>query len=136
MPGVDYLKVYGEITDDFQRLGRENEANLLIADFRVVVALDDIASISLYWEEADRRYFKKTKARTEPLPPFEVEPLRREKEPNPFGRALNWVVGRVEYPFSSRQEWPNTEQDRRDRIRLGLVLLVLIVLPILYALSD
>jgi hypothetical protein len=120
VPAVDYDTVYAEIASDFTEQGRKAEGEVLVEDFRVVFALDDIASISLYWEELDARYFKKTVPRDKELPSFKIEPLPKEEDPDPFLRLFNYIGGRILYFALLEEAWADKPSTRRWRLGLGI----------------
>jgi hypothetical protein len=133
---VDYSEVYKAIRDDFKKAGRTDEEYLnLIEDFRVVVSLDDIASISIYWEEVNARYFlKDVLALSNPLPSFETRPLPpMDRGPDPFVRVFENIGDLMLQPIFLRS---TTKRARAFRIGCGIGTCALLLIGCLYLLTN
>jgi len=133
---VDYNEVYKAIRDDFKNAGRSDEEYLsLIEDFRVVVSLDDIASISVYWEEINARYFSKdVVALRSPLPSFETQPVPpTDKGPDPFLRAFEFIGDLFLQPALLNS---TTSRARKWRIGWGIGIVTLLSVVFFYILSN
>jgi len=133
---VHYDKVYEAIGEDFRQAGRsDDEYYDLIEDFLVVVSLDDIASISLYWEEVDARYFSKdVAALRSPLPTFETEPLPvSEKRTDPILRVFEAIGDFLLQPVFLDS---TTKRARLWRIGWGIGTCALFIINCLYLLSN
>jgi hypothetical protein len=135
IPTTDYDAVYSAIGEDFAAQGRNTEQyEVLIEDFRIVIALDDIASISLYWPEIDARYFKGTVPRDMPLPSFETVPLPTPpRTPDPILRTLHYIGSIVLYPIFNERETPFA---RMSRMVFSISLILAIVLVFFYSISN